>query len=89
MGGAGLFYRQTDRAPSKANANLYLILLIALKCQVTGSLIITHFPKLLIKIQETITFHGFSAAIATTCGADNDFFFFFFFWSVLAHTLLI
>lgn len=75
IGEVGLFYWQTDQAPCNVCTNLHLILLIALKCQVTSSLIITHFPKLLIKIQETITFHRLAAVRAKACGADNYVFF--------------
>lgn len=64
----GPFYWQSERAPYSVY-NLNLILLIALKWQVTGSLISTLFPKLLIKIQETITFHR-----VEKCRADNVFF---------------
>lgn len=59
---------ERERAPYSVY-NLNLISLIALKCQVTGSLISTLFPKLLIKIRETITFHR-----VEKCGADNVFF---------------
>lgn len=76
-GEVSLFYWLTGWALCYVYISLHLILLIALKWRVTDSLIITPFPKLLIKIQETITSNSLTAMTAPVKHV----------LTVLAHTL--